>query len=202
MPYAGKIFCIGAFRTGTSSLARGLRLLGYSVCESHEKLRYGLKQYEAGNTDMPYQQLLGRFDCLAQQPVAVQFRLLYTHYPGAKFIFTHRDPDEWLFSRATLIMNTWFFLNRDRDKEFCPQEALRWYNKHTRKVRGFFEDHPNASFLEMDITKGDGWDKLCPFLECEPPNEDFPHANGSEFLLQRILRKRKQQKHGTANHDT
>ncbi len=29
----------------------------------------------------------------------------------------------------------------------------------------------------MNIMKGDGYDKLCPFLDCDIEHDKFPHAN-------------------------
>lgn len=186
-----KIFCLGAFRTGTTSLAAALRILGFKVCESHEKLRWGLMQYKEGHSEKPYQQLLMKFDALAQQPVANHYRLLYEHYPDAYYILTYREPEQWIFSRTVLIMDTWFFHNKNRDKWFNPQAALRWYEKHNKGVREFFGAHPEAKFMEMDITKGNAWRRVCGFLDLPIPDGPFPHRNGSGFLLKRLLRKRK-----------
>ena len=191
MPFDGKVFCLGAFRTGTCSLAAALRILGLKVCESHEKLRWGLRQFREGATQQPYQTLLERFDALAQQPVALQYRLLYQHYPEAKYILTWREPKEWLFSRAVLIMDTWFHNNKDHDREFKPQAALGMYEHHNKGVRSFFRVKPGSGFMEMHVTEGDGWAKLCSFLDMPVPEQEFPHVNGAGFLLRRMLKERK-----------
>jgi hypothetical protein len=36
---------------------------------------------------------------------------------------------------------------------------------------------PPERLLVMDITAGDGWDKLCPFLDVPVPSVPFPHLN-------------------------
>lgn len=51
------------------------------------------------------------------------------------------------------------------------------YRMHDHRVRRFFEDKPDCRFLEMEITDGDGWDVLCPFLGIDPPGVPFPHCN-------------------------
>ena len=33
------------------------------------------------------------------------------------------------------------------------------------------------NYLEMNITQGDGWDKLCPYLDKDIPDTIFPHSN-------------------------
>lgn len=48
-------------------------------------------------------------------------------------------------------------------------------------VFNFFVERPFLPFLVMDVIKGDGWQKLCDFLEEDfvPPSPEFPH----EFKL-------------------
>ncbi|HEX8335676.1 MAG TPA: sulfotransferase [Pyrinomonadaceae bacterium] len=36
---------------------------------------------------------------------------------------------------------------------------------------------PARRLLVMDITAGDGWEVLCPFLGVEIPDRPFPHEN-------------------------
>ena len=53
------------------------------------------------------------------------------------------------------------------------------YIRHTNEVEAYFEDQPRR-LLVMNITQGDGWDLLCPFLDKSVPDIMFPHANTSE----------------------
>ena len=41
---------------------------------------------------------------------------------------------------------------------------------------------PAHRLLVMDITRGDGWEKLCPFLGVCVPPVPFPHAHKSDGL--------------------
>ena len=50
------------------------------------------------------------------------------------------------------------------------------YKNHNREVNEYFKDRPD-DLLVMDVTAGDGWEKLCPFLGVDIPDIDFPPAN-------------------------
>ena len=39
------------------------------------------------------------------------------------------------------------------------------------------QDVPGERLLVMDITAGDGWDKLCAFLDLAARDEPFPHEH-------------------------
>jgi hypothetical protein len=53
---------------------------------------------------------------------------------------------------------------------------LERYIEHNRAIREHFRERPEQ-FLEMDIVGGDGWGKLCPFLDKMSPDVPFPSAN-------------------------
>jgi hypothetical protein len=56
---------------------------------------------------------------------------------------------------------------------FDRQKYIAAYERHHADVRRYFAGR--SDLLEMDLTAGDGWDKLCPFLGLDPPGEPFPH---------------------------
>jgi hypothetical protein len=56
------------------------------------------------------------------------------------------------------------------------------YLDHNESV---VQDVPAERLLVMDITAGDGWEKLCAFLDLPAPDEPFPHEHrGAQPLLQ------------------
>jgi hypothetical protein len=63
--------------------------------------------------------------------------------------------------------------------EFDADRWRRSYEAHAEAVRQYFADRPD-DLLEMDITAGDGWDVLCPFLGMPSPTIPFPHVNSLE----------------------
>ena len=49
------------------------------------------------------------------------------------------------------------------------------YLRYNEEVKEYFQNADNL--LVINLEKGDGWDKLCRFLDVGVPNIDFPHAN-------------------------
>ena len=45
--------------------------------------------------------------------------------------------------------------------------------EHERRVRAHFAGRPD-DLLVMDITAGDGWEQVCPFLGLPVPDAPFP----------------------------
>jgi hypothetical protein len=57
---------------------------------------------------------------------------------------------------------------------FHAERGLYVYRLHQRNVMDYFQIRPQ-DLLVMDICAGDGWEKLCPFLEqTEIPSTPFP----------------------------
>jgi len=182
-----RVWGIGLTRTGTTSLNRALRMLGYH-------------SIHWPTTAML---LYGDIEAATDESVAVVFEYLDCRYPGSKFILTHREEAAWLTSTARhrdqhaarhreLLRTPPDRLDagrRDRwveimftqmslygSVEFSADRFRAGYNRHHQRVREHFALRPEA-LLSLNICAGEGWDKLCPFLEEMPPPERFPHAN-------------------------
>lgn len=64
----------------------------------------------------------------------------------------------------------------DPSKDSISKEVwLGKYKMHNSNIRHVL--HGKKNFIEMNIVAGDGWEKLCKFLEKDAPGEDFPHDN-------------------------
>jgi len=89
---AMRVFGIGLSRTGTSSLARALGMLGLRTMH-FPSLRFfagqfwGLKRRE-----------LDGYDAFTDIPVIPVYKQLDRRFPGSKFVLTVRDMDPWLDS--------------------------------------------------------------------------------------------------------
>ncbi len=181
-----KVFGIGLSRTGTSSLNRALQILGY----------------EAIHWINPHTQtILGRrdfalFDAFSDIPVSYQFEHLYDHYPNARFIYTTRDRASWKESVTAHYMNLrgisspaeldnpeiaqrFDGAGEPADQNlYIPHET--WgeaYDDFDDRVRRFFADRDDTRILELRITDGEGWERLCPFLDRDIPGEPYPDVN-------------------------
>jgi len=168
-----KIFGIGLARTGTTSLTKALRILGY----------------RAVHFPTSFDQILYH-DAATDTSVACRFAELDRLFPGSKFILTVRDEQSWLASYARFrslqipIGKNWPMLREARrvreilfgTQEFEPEAWLAGYRRHTARVMEYFAERPQ-DLLVMNIAAGDGWEKLCPFLGKPVPPLPFPYLN-------------------------
>jgi len=173
-----KIFGIGFHKTGTKSLARALSGLGYSVTGPN-----GTQDPEIATKVFDYVDIITpHFDAFQDNPWPVIFRELDERFPGSKFILTIRDPKAWIrsavnhFGHEDTPMRRWIYgVGHPAGYE---DTYLRRYEQHNHDVLLYFRDRP-TDLLVMDLRRGDGWNKLCPFLGHQVPETPFPHANSS-----------------------
>jgi len=190
-----KVFCIGYHKTGTTSLYAALTTLGYRVCGtvgddwSADRLA---KEGEAHCIAV-----MENFDAAEDMPWPHFYRALDEAFPAAKFILTVREPESWFrsldnhFGHQETALNA-FAYGRDHAKAHGDKEHwIATYEKHNTDVRDYFSARP-GDFLEMDLGAGDGWEKLCPFLEAPIPAAAFPVKNTRarrQSLAYRLKRK-------------
>ena len=107
------------------------------------------------------------------------FQELDRVYRHAKFIFTYRDIDSWLLSRKMHVLRN---QSNSRYKGgFVRVQKAKWrrlWKHYHATALEHFQDRPD-DILFMNIIKGDGWDRLCPFLGLPTPNVPFPRLNVS-----------------------
>ncbi len=163
-----KIFGIGLERTGTTSLAAAMRLIGFST-----------HHFPRTTND------INEADFSNDITVACRFRELDTLYPGSKFVLTVRDEEAWLDSCARWygrladehILDFAAMASADKiyGSEFFDRELWRigrW--QHEQAVHDYFSGRP-GDLLVLDICGGQGWEALLPFLAGALPA--FPREN-------------------------
>lgn len=160
---------IGLGRTGTTSF-----------CESLRVLRYQNVVHNPNFEQLPH------LDGAADNGCTIFYKYLDYKFPDSKFVLLTRDLKPWLDSaeyihghepvdrsedlvimRRMLLYGTVVF---DREK------FIETYYRHHEDVRKYFHNRPD-DLLEMDITAGDGWEKLCPFLGLPVPAQLFRDTN-------------------------
>ena len=125
-----------------------------------------------------------------------QFEWLFHTYPNSKFIYTTRDVQSW----STSIQSHYERMHGNGRLEILHTRSCRarfrnaggemdnnlyarhdsWENAYLAfdtRVRRFFDDSRNDRFLELAVVKGEGWEKLCPFLGHVQPEKAFPYLN-------------------------
>jgi hypothetical protein len=182
-----KIFCIGLSKTGTRSLHDALELLGYrsmhwggpdlaTAVLRGPQIRAAVER--AVQEGRPLLDDIDDADAYSDiLALSENFDLLDQQYPGSKFILTVRDMEEWLDSRRRHVeTNVERRANGQYDGNFLEVDLARWTAervRHEARVRAYFAGRPDDLLL-MDISAGDGWDVLCPFLGVAPPGAPFP----------------------------
>src|SRR5215208_2900112 len=188
-----KVFGLGLSKTGTTSLAAALNILGIKTIHfPHDETTYC--ELTSGEYRLS---ILNEYDGAADTPIAPYYAQLDMVYPDSKFILTVRDKNSWLRSaerhweadqhrRTTRIDEMG---NREFYKfvdfihavvygtiAFNPDRFSYVYDTHERNVRQYFAGRPD-DLLILDIAGGDSWGKLCGFLKLEIPDTPFPHKN-------------------------
>jgi len=171
-----KVICIGWHKTGTSTLGDALLDLGYTVTGAREDLAYSLLD---GDIE-PSLEIAKNFEALQDVPFAALFKELDKAFPNSKFILTVRDEQAWLnsakkhFKNKNYKLHQWLYGNGVIE----GNEALylERYKKHYKEVKTYFKDRPD-DLLVMNLNKGDGWEKLCAFLNKSIPKKAFPNSN-------------------------
>ena len=190
-----KVFCIGFHKTGTTSLYAALTTLGYRVSGTfcHKMSAEDIAKNGASLCIDRMQE----FDAAEDMPWPHFYRDLDKAYPGSKFVLTTRDKDAWFrsidnhFGHQETPLNASAYgasFAKARDNKDHWQSV---YAQHYEDVRNYFKDRPD-DLLELDLAAGDGWQKLCPFLDQDIPSTPFPVKNTSatrQSLAYRVKRK-------------
>ena len=109
-----KVICAGLAKTGTTSLAKALQVLGYNVCDFKEHYEIHLQQWlDSFETDRHpnFKEIYQGVDAVTDVPPAFWFEEISTDFPEAKVILTVRDSeDAWLKSwKEHLQLGSGFF---------------------------------------------------------------------------------------------
>ena len=126
-------------------------------------------------------------------------------YPEAKIILTNRDPDSWhaSMSRTVLQSNLYWLHNVLQHLDWAtglvhPMRRKAWrcmfgddfeangrdaMRKHYEEVRACAKDQ-GRDILELQL--GDGWPKLCKFLDVPVPEHAYPRDNDSSSFIPKM----------------
>lgn len=188
-PQPTRIFGIGMHKTGTTSLAKALSILGYD--SAHWISAHWAKSIWEEMMCGGQSKTVNQHFALCDLPIPILYKELDKAYPGSKFILTIREDWEWLDS----VRNHWSDLNPFRSqwssdpfthkvhkllygtKGFNPEIFIERYRRHNAEVREYFKGRPNDLLvMEMnrDSRRGAGWLELCGFLHAPLPHVPYP----------------------------
>lgn len=185
-----KIFGIGLPKTGTTTLAKCLRVFGFSTAPYSVDL---LEQVLAADFS-GLAEVSGRFDAFEDWPWPLVYVEMHQRFPDARFILTLRsNANAWLDSlrshtrrnpaRRSAELRRKIFGQEDPWQ--FPQQYTRFYEQHTERVQSYFQ-RSGGKLLIACWESGDSWKELAEFLSLAAvPAVPFPHENASREALQR-----------------
>lgn len=176
---------LGFHKTGTTSLARALQILGYRVC-GFISPKPGIQYSTHSRSELfetTYKPFLSEYDAFEDTLWFMFYEKLANDYPDAKFILTVRPEESWYKSMVK------HFGGYDRELFHWIYEGygdpvgnrelyLEKYSQHNKEVEQFFEKK-NRDFLIMKLPEDFNWEVLCEFMNCKIPPGSFPHANSA-----------------------
>lgn len=197
----------GFGRTGTSSLKMALEHLGFGPTHHMFEIRDNppllpLWQAASRGQTIDFDEAFAHYRSQVDWPGARYWRELADHYPHARVILTHRDPDEWFDSvqhtivpfldqrgqhgiehvdaianMAHRLIAKAIFDDRMNDRA----HATAVFNQHIATVQATI---PAARLLTFDVSQG--WEPLCNFLGCPVPQISFPRLNSSRQFVEEL----------------
>ena len=191
----------GFGRTGTMSLKLALEQLGVGRCYHLVEvfqLPAAPDQWRAAAESPPgdWEAIFEGFSATVDWPGATFYREMADHYPQAKVILTHRDPDAWFKStQATIFAND---LGGDEDTPFSRMakavigrlfdgrlhdrdHVIDVYRRHNAEVQRVI---PPERLLVYEVAQG--WGPLCAFLGAPEPAGPMPKVNSTEEFVGRM----------------
>lgn len=192
-----KVFGIGLNKTGTTTLGRCGEILGFRHTGCDRKL---LQDVVQRNNFSEVERIVLKYDLFEDWPWPLIYRQLDQMFPGSKFILTVRkSEDAWLNSLKGHSLKTspikhcrklayGFSYPHKHEVEY-----LKFYRSHNTNAREYFNNR-SKDFLELCWENGDGFERLCDFLNVDVPNCPLPHANrggsariNGRWLANRVL---------------
>ena len=199
-----RVIGAGFGRTGTDSLRHALNILGCGPCHHMHEIMESerladLWQEKTDGADVPWSTIFEGFGSTVDWPTTHYWRELVETYPDALVVMTYREPESWWasFSKTILpaihntrdgsdgkamawrVVGEWALDGRPHDKD----HVIDIYTRHIEEVR---RSVPSGRYLEMSL--GEGWERLCEALGLPVPAEPYPSGNTTrDFRVQASL---------------
>lgn len=195
----------GVGRTGTYSLKLAINQLGLGPCHHMEEVLMNMPVqvplWSAALGGRPdWEAIYDGYGSAVDWPTAGFFRELLKAYPTAKFVLTHRSPENWADSFGETIytllagrdqappeMKDWLDMAsgvvvRTGFPEGLDRDALiKAFNAHNDAVKNTI---PARQLLVYQVK--DGWAPLCEFFGKPVPAEPFPRTNDRAEFWERV----------------
>ena len=199
-----KVICAGLSKTGTKSLAKALRILGYNVYDFPEHIDLHLDDWfdaYRGDELPDFTTMYRGVDAVTDIPAAFWYEEIWQTFPNAKVVLNVRDNEEvWLRSwveHLKMTRNLGIFTKLAYFVWSRPRKLLDFFNTMDMGVYGSVNPSAKSLFrkrykahidrVQRVIPEGkllvynvkQGWKPLCQFLGCDVPTQTFPRENVS-----------------------
>jgi len=205
-----KFFCIGANKTGTTSLERAFKELGFIVGNQRKAELLSLKCIAEN-----YQPLLNyckTAEVFQDVPFSFldTYKLLDIHFPNSKFILTVRDSSEQWYQSLTkfhvkrfgeekilsweevkkidYVSKEWVYKIRqhvygltDKDNPYDKEKLITYYEKRNQEIINYFKNRPN-DLLIINLSQPNAYKKFCDFIGVPSEKNEFPWENKTSEL--------------------
>ena len=171
------VFGIGLNKTGTTSFHTAMEILGWKSLHNHKRIRDTLMNPKTSADDPLGPFISEGFNTFSDEPIPSIFGQLNVCYPNAKFVITVRDYESRLHSIVKHVRQVQEGKRKGNWTKVSHSYLWEHHLRHHRKVHQLFEDGIGTRLLVLNICKGEGWEKLCPFLGVDIPDKPFPCRN-------------------------
>lgn len=199
-----KIFCIGANKTGTTSLEKALSDLGYKM--GNQDAAQGLIDAYAQRRFDQIIKFCHTAEAFQDSPFSWHYTFMHLDqaFPDAKFILSVRDSaDQWYESlvrfhskiytadgsipteadlkRAQRGQGRTAWDNFSVRHKMIPGDPYNkelmqsYYNEHNRMVKDYFRFKDNL--LVINLAEQRAYQRFCDFIELDPIYNVFPREN-------------------------
>ena len=136
-----KVFCIGANKTGTTSLKKIFKEFKYNVAPQHEQERK-LEDFSQLN-DQKNISFIKKYDFFQDMPfsMGINYVKIDTLFPGSLYILTTRDSEKWYESLCK------FHLNIYNKIGFNLQSIKEVKEKHVKEFPHIYKGYAHKEIL-------------------------------------------------------
>lgn len=149
------------------------------------------------------------FPLAASRPTVTFIDRLMVEYPDAKFILTIRDAESWYKSVKNTIWQVQHKTKKEDQPDDLPEDIKNQLEMirtivldgafddldrflDEERIKGLYNAHnewvkkniPSDRLLIMEL--GEGWERMCKFLDKPVPSEPYPSVNSTDSFKQMI----------------
>jgi len=183
-----KIFCIGMFKTGTTTMGRLFEQMGYKSFNGPD-WRFENDHFEPSYQRFMEQkelidEIIAQYDTFQDWPAMYLYPYFDEVCEGAKFIYTYRDAA----AVAKSDMNMWGTMGKDKKTIPDAQKFIDRYEAHEKAVLTYFDGHKN--FLKVKVGDPKDIKRIYDFLEIPlPADAAWPVANKGNYGIYGMMKK-------------